>query len=300
MKKVMAFLLSGLMSLSVCTTGFAAVPGDAVKEPANAGVNVYSPEYPNAYIITERTGDSNGLTRSGENRIEGVTATVFVEENYNYDNGKRVVTESRLLSQAEVEAIGVENFDNFDTNNLTRSAGASRGKLKITIDGSYTEPSGGINVKIKGNAAWSGFNTIYNSTDNPAVGKDFFGLAWSGGYTASGSSCSATWNTGGSPTVYLSEAAPNAGRIYEFTEFADAGGKYMIYVNNADLSTTLSKNVQTGGGNRAEIVLKYIHTYQATTGSISISASASGVGAGFSLSNTPKQWSISCVATAPY
>lgn len=41
----------------------------------------------------------------------------------------------------------------------------------------------------------------------------------------------------------------------------------------------------TGNGNTAEAVLKYIHTYQKTTGSVSMNVGSDSVSAGFTLSN---------------
>ena len=44
------------------------------------------------------------------------------------------------------------------------------------------------------------------------------------------------------------------------------------------------KNTMTGNGNTAEAVLKYIHTYQKTTGSVSMNVGSDSVSAGFTLS----------------
>ncbi|KAE9627517.1 hypothetical protein [Defluviitalea raffinosedens] len=196
-------------------------------------------------------------------------------------------------------AIGVKNFEPLENQRSVRatSAGSTRGTLTITFNGSYQRVGNGVKANVTGNASWSGFDFLYNSKNNPAVGEDFIGVAWSGGFTSPSSSCTATWNLGGSQTVYLSEAIANAGRVWEFEEFRDVAGKYMIYVDNVDINMELSKASLTGNGNTAEVVLKYIHTYQKVNGGISISASPGGVGTGFSLSNTDKQWSISCLLT---
>ena len=52
------------------------------------------------------------------------------------------------------------------------------------------------------------------------------------------------------------------------------------------------KNTMTGNGNTAEAVLKYIHTYQKTTGSVSMNVGSDSVSAGFTLSNVKNQWSL--------
>ena len=57
----------------------------------------------------------------------------------------------------------------------------------------------------------------------------------------------------------------------------------------------------TGNGNTAEAVLKYIHTYKQTVGSISMSAGSDTVSAGFTLCNVDEQWSLVCTVTnIPY
>ena len=262
---------------------------------------VWSEEYPDAYIITEHVENNNTLfSRSNKQKEDEVEATVFVEENYKYINGERIVTESRLLSKNEVEEIGIDNFDDINNNISSRSSN-SRGKLKISFKGIYTKKGKGISATLTGNAKWSGLGSNVTASSSPAAGNDYIGIAWAGGYQASNSACTATWNNGSARTVYLSEATPNAGREYEFGEYGNAAGKYQIYVNNVNIKTTLKKNKLTGNGNTAEAVLKYIHTYQSNTGNISISATPSSVGAGFSLSNTQKQWSLSCVVNGiPY
>lgn len=136
---------------------------------------------------------------------------------------------------------------------------------------------------------------MHSETNNPAYGSDFCGFAWSGGYSVQSSNASATFSTGGSQSVYLAEATANAGRVWEFDEYVDLGDNARYYVSNADFNATLKKSTLTGGNNTAEVVMKYIHTYQQKTGSITINAVPQGVGNGFTLSNTSKQWSLSCV-----
>lgn len=294
-KKCVALMLVALMTLSLYVTGYAA--DENKSEEDKKEFTVYSSEFPDAYIITELLNEDNIENRNGEKNLVTIKATVFVEENYAYINDELIISDSRLLSKDEVEAIGIDNFDdlNPDSNVTTQGRSTnSRGKLSITFSGTYSMVGSGVSVNLNGYANWNGFDTIYTPANNPAVGNDFLGIAWSGGYQVSSSNCYARWNVGGAQNVYLSDAVPNAGRVYAFDEFANAGGKYMIYVSQADISATLTKNSLTGGANKAEAIMKYIHTYQSGIGNINISASISSVGLGFSLSNTPKQWSLSC------
>ena len=259
---------------------------------------VYSPEFPDAYIITEINTGNEINSRSNEVSLGRVTATVFVEETYEFVNDAIVVTSSRLLSKDEVMAIGVENFKPLENQKLISPAVARnvRGTLTLTLDGSYKRVGNGVSTNVTGNAYWSGFDFLYSPKNNPAAGFDFIGVVWSGGFTSPKSRCTATWKDGGSQSVYLADSVPTAGRVWEFEEYFNILGD-MIYVDNVDINMELTKASLTGGGNTAEIVMKYIHTYQVVKGNISISASSSGVGTGFSLSNTDKQWSIACTLT---
>lgn len=302
---VLSVVLMLILSVSASATSFSA-NSDADK----LQYHTYSEEFPDAYIITETSPIAVKSNSTDIVYLDIVSVTVFIEESYDYNStGEFIITDSRLLSRDEVMAIGIENFNDIETERAaqaskpsSRAATSSRGKLTITFSGSYYLSGSGVVANVSGNASWSGAGLGLSGSTDPAKGADFFGLAWSGGYTASGSSCTATLQTGGTQTVYLSEAAPNAGRVYEFNErVVVSGGSVIWYVSNADLSSTLSKNTLEGNGNTSEVMLKYIHTWQSVTGSISISASSSGVGAGFSLSSTPDQWSIVCVLTGiPY
>ncbi|MDD3504870.1 MAG: hypothetical protein PHE63_12425 [Eubacteriales bacterium] len=306
MKKLLRSLLC--FSLALTLLFGASITAFAIENASESSFTVFSEDFPDAYIITD-TSAGGSCERSGDGEISlgEVQATVFIEEAYDFIDGEMVITESRLLSEEEVMAIGVENFglieeqrEEFANSSIARAATSSRGKLSISFSGTYKMVGNGVSCTLTGNATWSGFNLLYSPENNPAAGKDFIGVCWAGGHQMSSSSISATWSGGGYQTVYLSEATPNAGRVWEFDEYKN-NIMEVLYVKAVNLSATITKNTLTGGGNRAEAVLKYIHTYQATVGSISISASPSSVGTGFSLSNTSKQWSISCAVTnIPY
>lgn len=262
-------------------------------------VQVYSSEYPNAYIVVTSENDlKNKVTTNAEKNnkeLNGITATVFVEETYKFVNGEKVVTDSRLLSKEEVNKYGVNSFKNLNSVQAKKSSSSKKGKLTITFNGSYSKKGKGVTASLKGNAKWSGIGA--STSKNPACGDDFFGITWAGGFEASNTKCNVTTTPATSIAASLASADPNVGRVYSFQEWVSAGGKYTIYASNIDISTKLSKKKLTGSGNTAEAVLQYTHTYQVTTGSASINAS----GAGFSLSNTPKQWSITCVVNGiPY
>jgi len=259
-----------------------------------------SEEFPDAYIITEvLEATVNPLT--GVIDLGRASATVFVEETWAQVGSEIIVTESRLLSEEEVLAIGLDNFLNledqkFEQNTLNSDSTATRGKLTIEISGSYLPSGNGVKCNVEGVAEWE-LGLFYNSETMPAIGTDFFGIVYSGGYTQSGS-CTATSSSGLlDPPVTRAEITPNAGTVWEFNETIGD----IDYVSKAEIDMTLTKNTLTGGGNTAEVVLKYIHTYQTHSGSINISATPTSVGVGFSLNNVNKQWSIAAMLTnIPY
>ena len=311
MKTVVSFVLAVIL-IMITNTNVFALSNDKTDSATDKNVVVTSPEFPDAYIITEVNG-LNDFNIHGSNRNDDsdnkqhngqITATVFVEEVYEMVDGELAVTSSRLLSKREVDAIGIDNFDNLQTQTLspitTQTARNSRGKLTITFDANGVISGNSSEYDLEASANWDGFDVIYDSEDNPAVGKDFIGFAWAGDFDTEDLSAAATWNGGGDQDIYLSDAVPNAGAVWDFEEYANAGGKYSIYVDQVDLNATIFKNSMTGDGNTAQAVLKYIHTYQSSVGNISITAGPSGVGAGFTLNSTPKQWNIVCIMNGLY
>lgn len=274
------------------------------KIPVVAGLSeesmlgVYSPEYPDAYLIIQE--DTVAQNKSADKFEHTVKVTAFIEEKYDVQDGQLVITESRLLSEEEVRAIGEDNFDNFKRPSVsTRAATNSKGKLTITCSGSHSTSGNSLTANLTGTAKWSGFYTISNPELEPSSGDDYCGFAWAGGFDLRSSSASASTALG-NLQVYAAESSPNAGKVWSFKESIYAGDS-TYGMNNSSFKATLYKANLTGNGNTASAVFKYIHTYQAHTGSISISASTSGVGAGFSLSGVSKQWSLVCtINSIPY
>lgn len=284
MKKLASVCLVMLFMFSLCIPVSAQ---EVVKTENNESgeYNIYSEEYPNAYIVT------NSVTTRG-NSTAALNATVFVEETYALENDEIVVKESKLLSEQEVKEIGIDKFEENNIAKIDKSDFArtpvktNRGKLTISIEVLY-------HANISGGFQWSGFDFIYSGQNNPAVGSDYMGITWSGGYQPNYTNAWVWYQLGDSEApIYLSDAVPNAGRVWEFNEYY--GGNYKLYLAEGAASVRLNKTDSDAG---KEVAFKYIHTYESAGGSISISASSGGIGAGFSLSNVSKQWSL--VVTKP-
>ncbi len=280
MKKIFSLFLVIVMLMSMNVVTFA----NSNKSDANF---VHSEQFPDAYIITNiETGKQS---RGSEIvNLDTIEATVFVEDTFGVIDGERVVVNSRLMSQEEVESVGVENFENYNPH-YRGTASNSQGKLRITFSGSYRLSGSGVNVSLNGNAGWSGYQ-LFSSENSPASGYDFIGITWSGGHTETSRSVNGTYADNFNIDIYNAKSSPNIGRVWRFYEEFGVNSQVISYADNINVSMGLGKNNLEGNGNTAEAVLQYTHTYQSSTGSVSISNS----GAGFGISSTPKQWELVC------
>lgn len=280
MKKTISKMLClGVSACLVLGSGGTVYAEDVVKEE----FEVYSEEFPDAYIITESVANDEKTRTGVSNELK---ATVFVEETLEVVDDEITVTDSKLLSKDEVEAIGEDEFENIDNSEITKEnfnvsrTQTTRGKLTLymaVLD--YARVSAGFE--------WSGFDVINSGSNNPAVGADYMGTAWSGGYQVADQNAWVWYQNDANAPIYLADAVPNASRVWSFNEYY--GGSYKLYTATGALRTYLNKGNAPAG---KEVVYKYIHTYESAQGNISISASSSGVGAGFSLSGISKQWSL--------
>lgn len=293
MKKLFALLL--IISLAcTMTTGV-----NAAELNNDSNFIVSCPSFPDAYIITKTvlpSQNSRGLTGS----LGSVSATVFLEEQYDIIDGELVVTSSRLLSEQEVLNIGIENFDNFTVPQNARGATNSRGKLTITFAGTYSYVGNGVSCTLTGTADWASSGLFDSAADIPAIGEDYIGVTWSGGFSSTNYSISGTNHLGSALTIYESDSLPNSGRVWSFNDLLMLS-KYNVVARHIDLNMVIQKNTLEGNGNTAEAVLKYIHTYSNVEGSITITPGDENASGSITLSNTEKQWSLVCTVTnIPY
>lgn len=272
-------------------------------------VEAFSEEFPNAYIeSTYVPASAQSLTSNddGSEIVGYVEATVYVENTYQNVNGEVVQTGSRLLSEEEVLEIGKENFGSGSAQNYPAPLAEweeQKPKGKLTFRCFVMKYNTGTNrYQLFGGGVWENSGSLFNK-DLPAEGDDYIGLTWGGDYSLDVYNADATWNIGTRFTPTLSDAVPNSTLVWRFSEYnPPAGGFPSSYVNNVSCWANLRKNTLTGNGNTTSFLAKYIHTYEATQGSVSISGSLTGGGsAGFTLSNVSQQWSLVCmVNNIPY
>lgn len=257
------------------------------------GITMAAKNYVNDVVSTDKTLE-NSIINNYNNLIGLTTATVFVDEQYAMIDDTLIIEDSRLLTKSEVDTIGVENFEDLSMQ-TTNEATNLRGTLTITFVGYIDQETSTTSAyTLEGHAVWSGFSILYNQVNNPAVGEDYIGIAWGGDFANTGYQYNWSYNDNLTYTrMVLSDATPNAALVWSFNELA-GDSDYMAYIDGINLSVGIKKNTRTGKGNTTGAVLKYIHTYQAHTGSISITASPAGVSSGFTLSPVSKQWSIAC------
>lgn len=169
-KRISAFLLSLTMVAAVALPTFA----EDTQSYTPMQISAESEAFPQAYIEIE-----NGTTlmaRDGTTHLNGASVTVYYEEHYKYDSqGNLFITDSRLLSEDEVNAIGKENFDE-GAPSLTREVSNARGKLTIRMDGSYSTSGNSLSAFFSAMGNWSG--TGSDSSICPADGADVAGFHW--------------------------------------------------------------------------------------------------------------------------
>lgn len=275
-KRISAFLLSLAMVTAVALPTFA----DDTQSYTPMQISAESEAFPQAYIEIE-----NGTTlmaRDGTTHLNGASVTVYYEEHYKYDSqGNLHITDSRLLSEDEVNAIGKENFDE-GAPSLTREVSNARGKLTIRMDGSYSTSGNSLSAFFSAMGNWSG--TGLDPSICPADGADVAGFHWGGNLSTGQTSARGEYGDNSSAPVYSAGGTPNTAIAWYFTETSN-----LKYIKNVFFNLNLSKNSLTGNGNTTELYFTYIHTYQKynVTGSISTS------GAGISISNVTNQWPLS-------
>lgn len=327
MKKIICYLLTILLLVMLLQPAniFTAINSDDkfVKQ-----ISVYSEAFPNAYIqsthfvkkdfeikerndgkftvegksteskkIVERLYSSEKISyildEKANNLVGVVSATAYVSETVENIDGKSIITDSHLMDKNEVLASfnsdsGMTKAVDIKTDNNTQY------KLNILlVCSTVTETTKSSNYLVTGVAQWSKSIINISPSQNPASGEDFFGFAWYGGFAFKDYKGQATYNA--LPTtqsIKMSACKPNVGLTWSFFELMN-GGDTTYDAKQIEIQTTIYKNKLDGGGNDANLCLKYIHTYQGFNGSASISFDS----AGFTLSNVSKQWPLTCSIT---
>ena len=288
-----------ILSLILCLCAFAYPVSASALEPREEisgtdiftakDVEIWSEDFPDAYV------EINDTTASRVGTASYVEATVYFEENIHIIDGNMQVTDSRLLSESEVNAIGKTKFAN-NSSIVQRGFGplpeyiTSRGKLTFRFNGfEYTVGR----YQLAATATWSegDYGLLYGLT-NPYSGDDYIGFVWGGSYdfVSPPVSMRIVDNWGAlRATVPPHTIEPNKGVVWAYNEGATSSSG-MDYVPTLTVYTDIVKNNLTGGGNTTSLVSQYIHTYGTVSGSISFSSA----GASFSLgAGAGSQWTIS-------
>lgn len=298
MKKITSIFLTLICFISCCISTMAVECSD------QNSICVYSPEFPDAYIMVNSSTNS---TRAETNQ-QSIEATVFIEEIYDTDEAGNVyVVSSRLLSENEVLQLGVDSFDDISISSsnaikkaaTTRNQVGTRGALRITLNslGASFPTQNGIEYYIQAHASWD-MGSILDGENYPATGSDFMGITWGGSYSSDITSAVAIENLPQYPypVFNMCEYDPNCGFVYEFKEYWQNSAIHHVYtyLTDIDLQVTLTK-MNLESSNTTEVALTYIHTYESTIGTISLEGSSDKtVSASIELNNVAKQWSLVC------
>ena len=288
-KSLTSVLLAAVMAMGPAVPAFA-------EECPEKQFTVYSPVFPNAYILVEQTknGTENINAIQAADATTSITATVFVEEKWDIIDGEWVIIDSKLLSEEEVCAIGLENFENLYTVSAPTAANPDvtiRGKLTLRLGGTHEESGSSATVHLSGRASWSGFD-VSGKDEGPAVGADYMCFTWGGGFLIDGTPyTNAISSQGKKIEMHPATATANAGEAWSFNEHIQ--GTYKNdYAKQVDINMNLKKNVMTGGGNVTEAILTYIHTYDAVQTSIGITGGTGGASGSISFTGTSKYWTL--------
>lgn len=330
MKKIICYLsviLSVIMLLQP-TNAFTAI-NDTDDEFVNQ-LSVHSEEFPNAYIqsttllkkdldvkqiqngkysISGKSTESQKilnklyssekarsvLEEKADSLVGIVSATAYVSETIKTIDGNPTITDSHLMDKDEVLT------SLYSPLNMTRAVDIKtdenhKYKLDIAlVCSTVTQTKTSSKYLVTGVAQWSKPSTLRIPSQNPASGEDFFGFSWAGKFTSTNQKATITYTpkTTNNP-IRLADAEPNKALVWSFDEYFNLGDMY-LYANLVEIETTIYKNKLQGGGNDANLVLKYIHTYQNLSGNVNISFGTGGTSGGFSISPVSMQWSIVCL-----
>lgn len=208
--------------------------------------------------------------------------TAFVNEEYH----DKKVASSQLMNTVEVAA--------FTSKSTSATNSARTLTLKLTV-WDYSSSTRARYI-VASFADWKSHSIAGSSTNYPAIGVDYLGIYWGGGFDFIGNGISVTPSIPGS-TLYsgLSDVQANTAVVYQFNELM-SGGSIYNYAKTVTVGTELV-NPFVGNGKTTSISTKYIHTYSSLQGSISISLAPPS----FSLSGFSNQWNIAVVISGiPY
>ena len=296
MRKVITLLLSLALVLSMSTmTAFA----------SDISIIGNASDY---YQKTTHVYNSNDLGEIGDakiaeqirqmeisNDMELVGATV--QEVYAVEtldkNGN--LMSSRLMNYAEVAEYKNKLAAKSRSSAMASSAIGSDTEryLKLTIYLTVYKTTDN-NYAAYGSGDWDNTSAGTGGAQWPADGLDFIALTWGGGgelKTISKGTSGYYQYSQGNISFSRANSDSYAGYCWQFQDTKRVGlTKYYADIINGHAK--IGKTYSTVRNKETNVKFTYIHTYQSTTGSISISGGTSGAAASVSLSSTPKKWQI--------
>lgn len=210
-----------------------------------------------------------------------------------------------MLSKEEVLAIGEENFSDSmeypvmpsSSIGVEVSSPVTHGKLTLSVSASrvYINSDYDYEFEVHADAEWS--SNFFNGSNYPSQGSDFLSLAWSGNYSCYDFGVEIDSAYGSTaPYCTLCASEPNALRVWEFLEdwpYTDTQNDYAEVIS---MYAALARPMSVVSEGYDEAVVKYIHTYEAFDGSISVEI-GEDVTPTITLDNVEKQWSVVCIVS---
>lgn len=284
MKKFFTGLMVVCLMLQVSLPAYAAETETSVSGSDYYYEEVYA-EGANALDVIQDSGVirhfDNIRTSESLEIVGAITKRVYVRETLDENSN---IIDSRLMNKEEAEQYKARNTE---VGNDSTVDGYLDIYLVVYKDAQY-------NYSAYGTANWANGEYDSNTSESPAVGDDFIAITWGGDGELELQSESISgqyqYNQG---DIDFSKAKSDSynGYCWRFAEMKD-----LLLVNYftdyVDCNVELSKTYSAYRGQKTNVSLTYIHTYQKVVGDISFSAGIGEASAGVNLSSTDADWQI--------
>lgn len=230
--------------------------------------------------------DYKNNINQGNTLVASVKGTVYVKEKIETVDDIPEIVESKVLSYEEIPK---ELLDNTVSSYLIGTDSDTYYKLTLRLN-IFKGTDTSTRYILAGFASWG---TGLPGKTAPAKGDDYIGFTWGGGFDYSRQGCVVESSE---PRVSLANRVvdyiPNGGIVWGFEEYKSTLNYGPVYAKKTTIGTHLNKRSLTGGVNTTSVVLKYIHTFSSTKGSISISPGSEKVAGSITLQGVKDQWPL--------